>query len=69
MPAYAKPEGRALAVTFHRDGEEVEQLIAADGYRAVSTGMRLLALRDRLFPGDKLTIEAADSPSIEPPEV
>jgi hypothetical protein len=61
MPAYARTAG-TLAITFHREGEPPERLIAPDGYRAVSTAMRLLAVRDRLFAGDRLTIEPADTP-------
>jgi hypothetical protein len=66
MPAYARPAGEALALTFTREGLEPERLIAPDGYRAVSTAMRLLAKQDRLFPGDKLTVEPADTPPPDP---
>jgi hypothetical protein len=66
MPAYARPENGALSITFHRDGEEPERLIAPDGYRAVSTAMRLLAKQDRLMPGDRLSIEADTAPPVSP---
>jgi hypothetical protein len=62
MVAYAKPGG--LLLTFHRDDEAIEQLIVADGVKAVTAAMRMLALREELQDGDKLTIEA-NEPDIE----
>jgi hypothetical protein len=67
MPAYTRTtyDGQLL-VTFHRDDEVAEQQHAPDGQRAVSIAMRMLALRERLQPGDKLTVEHYISPESVP---
>jgi hypothetical protein len=65
MPAHVKPNG--LLLTFHRDGGPVEQQIVADGWRAVSVAMRMLATKDALQAGDRLTVEnGTAAPSIVP---
>jgi hypothetical protein len=66
MPAYAHPSG--LLLTFHRDGEPPEQQIAPNGLRAVSAAMKMLALKDKLRDGDRLTVEADTAPPISPGE-
>lgn len=61
-------EPGALAVTFERQGEPPErQLVlglAADparaGERALIYGLRLLLRRQRLQPGDRLTVTRAE---------
>ncbi len=58
MPAYAKPENGELRITFSRQGEDDEQRVAADGLKAVTIAMRMLALRDELQVGDTLTVRA-----------
>jgi hypothetical protein len=59
MPAYARPEDGAVLVTFESDGEDPQQLIVTDGVRAVAAAMRLLAVRERPYPDDKLKVAAA----------
>jgi hypothetical protein len=58
MPAFVQHEDGGLLVTFSREGEDDDQRIADDGATAVSLAMRMLALRDELRPGDRLTIQA-----------
>ena len=67
MPAYARPENGALVVTFFRDGEEDDQRIAANGVKAVTLAMRMLAAHDELRPGDRLTVQANHPRPIDPP--
>jgi hypothetical protein len=57
MPVHIKPES-GLALTFTRDGKEFDHRVAADGMKAVSTAMRMLAMLDELQPGDTLTVTA-----------
>ncbi len=64
MPAYARPENGELCITFRRDGEDDEQEVVPDGQRAVSAAMKMLALRDELQPGDKLTVERHKRPGL-----
>jgi hypothetical protein len=55
MPAFTRPGG--LLLVFQRDGEPREEQIAQDGVRAVTIAMRMLAVRDELQPGDRLTVQ------------
>jgi hypothetical protein len=69
--AHVRPAGRdSLRITFSRKGESDELHIADNGSCAVSTAMRILAVKDTLQPGDTLTI-AENRPAIvlsgEPP--
>jgi hypothetical protein len=59
MPVYVQREDGDLLVTFSREGEEDDQRVAADGIKAVTLAMRMLAVRDELQPGDRLTVTAA----------
>jgi hypothetical protein len=64
MPAYVQRENGGLLVTFSREGEDDDQRVADDGATAVSLAMRMLALRDELRPGDRLTVQP--NPPVEP---
>jgi hypothetical protein len=48
---------RSLVIVFSRTGREPERLTARDGVTAVSTAMKMLALKDELHAGDSLVIE------------
>jgi hypothetical protein len=45
-----------MILTFSREGEEDDRCVAADGLKAVTLAMRMLAVRDELKRGDKLTM-------------
>ena len=45
-----------LRVTFHRDGQEHDSRTAPTGERALKVGILMLARRDDLQDGDKLTV-------------
>lgn len=61
MPARIQTYHGRLAVTFSRDGEEDDRRVAESGTAAVLIAMRLLSVRDRLLPGDRLTVERGDA--------
>jgi hypothetical protein len=58
MPVYVQRSESGLAITFTRDGAELDHRVAPDGMRAVSLAMRMLALQDELMPGDVLKVTA-----------
>jgi hypothetical protein len=51
---------RDLIVTFRRDGEEPERMIARDPANAWEHGIYLISQRQELIPGDTLTVRRAD---------
>ena len=57
MPAHVQ-SGGGLIISFYRDDEIQEQQTADDGVRAVSVAMRMLALRQELQPGDRITVQS-----------
>jgi hypothetical protein len=50
------PRWRVLRVAFHRDGKEVEGVLATDGEFAIRTALMMLARLDTIQPGDKIEI-------------
>jgi hypothetical protein len=68
MVARVRSDG-ALIVTFQRDGEDPQQVTVPDGVQALATAVYVLSTKERLYPGDRLHIDDAASPSILPPEV
>jgi hypothetical protein len=50
---------KGFIVTFHRDGEPPEATPARDGVSAWRHAVNMLAKRDALRDGDKLTVTAA----------
>jgi hypothetical protein len=57
MPAHVQPAA-SLAITFIRDGAELDHRTAPTGARAVSVAMHMLSTLDELQPGDKLVVTA-----------
>jgi hypothetical protein len=60
MVARTKPEPNALVVTFSRDGEESDSLLARDGEHAWKHAIHLLAKRQFLLSGDNLSVRRSD---------
>jgi len=60
MVARTRTEPGLLLVTFETDGEEPEQELAQTGERALKTALLMIARRDSLRHGDKLTVVNAD---------
>jgi hypothetical protein len=60
MPGYTSPLGRALLVTFESDHEEPETELAPTGERALKFALLMLAKRDELRDGDRLTVKRVD---------
>jgi hypothetical protein len=56
MTAHIRP-AIGLVVTFTRDGEERDRVIAPTGERALKAAIVLLAGLDTLQPNDRLTVE------------
>jgi hypothetical protein len=68
MPVYVQRSESGLAITFTRDGAELDHRVAPDGMRAVSLAMRMLALQDELHPGDKLTVASVMGGGVDNPK-
>lgn len=62
MPVHMKHEPDALVITFERDGEEPETLMAANGRQALTHAVGLIVTHRELQAGDRLTVTAADEP-------
>lgn len=60
MPARTRTEPRLLLVTFESDGEQPEQELVQSGDRALKVALLMIAKRDGLRHGDKLTVVRAD---------
>jgi hypothetical protein len=54
-----------LVVTFSRDGEQPETMPARDGVSAWRHVVNMLAKRDALMAGDRLTVDAAEEERID----
>jgi hypothetical protein len=50
------PRRSVLRVAFHRDGKEVEGVLAPDGELAIRTALMMLARLDTIRAGDKIEI-------------
>jgi hypothetical protein len=48
----------ALVVTFETDGEPAAFQVVPDGTRALKAALAILAVRDTLYAGDRLTVHA-----------
>jgi hypothetical protein len=59
MPAYVQREKDGLEITLSRGNHELGHAVAADGVRAISAAMRILAVQDELRAGDVLTVTTA----------
>jgi hypothetical protein len=59
MVAHTWEKPTPLVVTFERTDEEPVRVEAPDGEKAILQAVKLLLLRGRLQPGDRLTVEAA----------
>jgi hypothetical protein len=60
MVARTRFESGLLLVRFESDGEEPEACLASNGERALRLGLLMLARRDALRAGDRLTVSSAD---------
>jgi hypothetical protein len=49
-----------LLVTFSRDGEPDEARLVPNGERAASTAIMMIAAREGLIPGDRVTVREDD---------
>jgi hypothetical protein len=60
VPAYTHRASGDLQVTFESDGEEPETQFASTGERALKFALLMLAKRDELRDGDRLTVKRVD---------
>jgi hypothetical protein len=60
MPARTQPYAGDLVVTFERDGEPPESMIARDPERAWAHAILLITQRSNLIHGDTLTVRRTD---------
>lgn len=60
MVARTRPEQASLVVTFSRDGEEPESMIARDGERAWAHAIALITQYEELQHGDTITVRRAE---------
>jgi hypothetical protein len=60
MPAFTRKADGALLVTFARDGEPDEAQLAPTPHRALGAALIMLAHREALYAGDRLTVKDAD---------
>jgi hypothetical protein len=60
MVARTQPYAGHLVVTFSRDGEPPETMIARDPANAWEHGIYMLSQRQELMHGDTLTVRRAD---------
>jgi hypothetical protein len=60
MVARTRIEPGLLLVTFESDGEAPEQQLAPTGDRALKIALLMIARRDALRHGDRLTVVKAD---------
>jgi len=58
--ARTRPESHTIVVTFSRDGEEPEEMLASNGQRAWHNAITLIAKREWLLCGDTLTVRRID---------
>jgi hypothetical protein len=59
MVAHNQTHRGSLLVSFESNGEEQEQHLASTGQRALVIALSMLARRDALRHGDKLTVTEA----------
>jgi hypothetical protein len=60
MVARIRREPNLLAVTFERDGEVPETVLAGDGRMAAVTAVGLIITRRALMEGDLIKVTAAE---------
>jgi hypothetical protein len=65
MPVHIPPPDSRLAVTFCRDAEPPQTMIACDGANGWGHAIALITQREKLQPGDTLTVRPlAESDSV-----
>jgi hypothetical protein len=57
MPDHAQPHTAPLVLILSHGDQEIDRRIAPNGFTAVSKAMEMLARRNDLRPGDRLTVE------------
>jgi hypothetical protein len=58
MPVHIPPPDSRLAVTFCRDPEPPQTMIARDGANAWEHAITLITQHEKLQPGDTLTVSS-----------